>query len=131
MTLKRAIMSSVIGLVFACLLVFATSLRSGKVMRTFPKPSAVDYGADYTLAVVRADRIWNPFDLSWRYEVSVGRTENVGVYGHVVPFAFGRIESIDAQLSHATVTWDDKGVTFGDALGQRLFIPKALFVGGR
>ncbi len=115
---------------------FVLHRQSLRVVAQWRSPDTVHYDAfdPYTLSVVQSDRDWRafPFDLRWRYFVYVGRDRGTPTYGHMVDFSFfGGAEPLESYLAQSTVDWQPDGVTLTTPSGHRLFVPRALFVGGR
>jgi hypothetical protein len=41
------------------------------------------------------------------------------------------LENVEVYIQRSTTEWTPEGVTFVEADGHRLFMPRAVFVGGR
>ena len=100
-----------------------------------PQPATVNYRSfdPYKLVVLEGPVKWTDLAFPHRYELFVGKAADTGAaYGHRVDFSFhpGN-EAIEAHIQHSRVVWDTAGVTFHEASGHRLFIPRRMFVGGR
>jgi len=88
----------------------------------------------YFLSVIERDINWTYFPLNSErhYEIYVGRENVAPAYGHFIEFSFHPgYDGIDSHLKNSTVEWTDAGVTFKEASGHVLFIPKDMFIGGR
>lgn len=102
-------------------------------------PNSIDYHSygPYFLSVLRDDLDWSgfPFNVSRNYSIYVGRESGTPTYGHVVKFSFhpGTESNYDEEshIKRSSVNWTEDGVTFHELSGHRLFIPKAMFIGGR
>lgn len=108
--------------------------RSNHVLRSWRQPKEIIYdGEEHSLAIIQADRKWSLFDgFSWRYDIFVGKTGNIGDYGHFVAWPFDRHSGTPREaLDKVDLAWTNEGVTLTDSLGRRVFIPKRLFIGGR
>jgi len=72
--------------------------------------------------------------LPWEpaYEVFVGHGPDTPSYGHSVRYSFHPgYTNPETHIRSSKVEWSADGVTFIEGTGHRLFIPKAMFVGGR
>ncbi|HEY9645015.1 MAG TPA: hypothetical protein V6C88_01525, partial [Chroococcidiopsis sp.] len=90
-------------------------------------------GGRYHLAILKMDRDWRgfPFHVGDRYGILVG-SDPSNRYGHWLDFTFYPFpDSLRDHLKATTVEWTEAGVTLEPPSGHRLFIPKALFIGGR
>ena len=88
----------------------------------------------YFFSVVERDVNWTYFPLNWErhYLIYVGRENEMPAYGHFIEFSFHPgFDGLDTHLKKSTVEWSDAGVTFKEASGHILFIPKEMFIGGR
>ena len=66
------------------------------------------------------------------YEIYVGRDSGKPSYGHFIEFSFTNgLDDTDTHIKKSVVEWSDAGVTFKEASGHTLFIPKEIFIGGR
>jgi hypothetical protein len=103
------------------------------------QPGSIEYHSfgPYFLSVLRDDLDWSGFPLtvSRNYSIYVGRDSGTPTYGHVVKFSFhpGTESNFDEEshIKRSSVDWTEEGVTFQEFSGHRLFIPKAMFTGGR
>jgi hypothetical protein len=128
-----------LSLALACLLsiigLYTLTRPSHRVIATWEKPGEVGYdGAAYYLSVVESDIDWRGFPLNWsrRYYIYVGRESGTPTYGHVFDYSFHPAGSdLEAHIRQSVVEWSEEGVTFREASGHVMFIPQAMFVGGR
>lgn len=107
---------------------FGLTRPSLKVVKTWKDPSVSMY-----LTVYESDTDWRGFPLNVqpRYAVYVGRESSTPSYGHYVDLTFyGSLESTDS-IRQSKVEWSDQGVTLRQPSGHLLFIPKAMYEGGR
>ncbi|MBL8796275.1 MAG: hypothetical protein JNM56_20415 [Planctomycetia bacterium] len=108
--------------------------RSDRVVRQWLAPEDVQYGSydPYALSVVEGALDWNLPRLRRRHYLFIGRGTEAPSYGHYLDYTFhpgGK--DIDTHIGRSTVEWTPDGVTFVEATGHRLFVPKAMFIGGR
>lgn len=98
------------------------------------QPPTVDYdGSSYCVSVIEGEMSYRGFP------VYVRRAHNLTVtrggqtdHGHLLDYRFtSGTEAIDVYIQRSTTEWTPDGVTFIEADGHRLFIPSAVFVGGR
>lgn len=114
---------------------FALTRPSLRVVHTWKKdPAALYDGQPVYLTVFESDTNWRGFPLSVRpsHAIYVGRDAGTPSYGHEMPFEFhGAFGDPDATIKASVVTWSDDGVLFVSPSSHRLFIPTAMFLGGR
>lgn len=65
------------------------------------------------------------------YYIWIGRESGQPSYGHEVEFSFHPSEEFETYIKKSNIEWSDAGVTFKEASGHILFIPKEMFTGGR
>ncbi len=107
-----------------------------RIMAQWPQPSAIKYDAfdPYYFSVVESDLDWRYLPLTWQrhYYLYVGHDSGAPEYGHFIEFSFHPGgDDVAAHLRKSSVEWSAEGVTFNEASGHRLFIPKQMFIGGR
>lgn len=118
-------------------LTFLMHRTSDTVVAQWKQPLDLDYESygPYYLSVVETDLNWTGFPLQvWRnHSIHVGRESGDTGYGHEVDYSFHPSTSSDfhSHLKKSNVVWTTEGVMFEEASGHRLFIPRAMFVGGR
>lgn len=109
-----------------------------RVIKTWKQSDDVKYDAfgPYYLSVVEADidisRL--PFSMERRYYIYVGRDSGKLIHGHVIEYSFhpevSNLYNVAAHINKSTVIWSAEGVTFEEASGHKVFIPKNM-IGGR
>ena len=109
---------------------------SNKIIGQWKQSDSVNYKSydPYFLSVVERDVNWTYFPLNWErhYEIYVGSNSGTPTYGHFIEFSFHPgFDDVGAHVKKSTVDWSDAGVTFREASGHVLFIPKDMFIGGR
>jgi hypothetical protein len=121
-----------LGVLLCAVAIFALTRHSPKVMHTWPKAPAALYGQDVFLTVFESGRDWRGFPLAVEptYAIYVGRDAGTPSYGHEMPFQFYGYD-VPAEIQASVVAWSEDGVSFTAPSGHRLFIPKAMFLGGR
>jgi hypothetical protein len=121
-------------LVTALLLLVLMHRKSRTLVAEWEQPSSIDYHSfgPYYLSVQRDDLNWASFPISRNYSIYVGRESGTPNYGHWVKYSFhpGNGDEV-AHIKGSSVAWKEDGVTLQELSGHRLFIPKAMFVGGR
>ena len=130
-----------IALVLIAALILAVLLNrpSLKVVAQWQQPKDIIYHSfdPYYLSVVEDNLDWShvPFVLPRNYFIYVGTDSGKPIHGHVIKYSFH--PSMDdlydepAHIKKSTVDWSADGVTFNEASGHKLFIPKQMFIGGR
>jgi hypothetical protein len=132
-----AFFGAVFGAAFCVVVLLHRAPRSP--VAEWKQPNSIDYRSfdPYFLSVLRDDLDWSgfPLNVSRNYSIYVGRESGTPTYGHVVKFSFhpGTESNHDeeAHIKRSSVDWTEEGVTFQELSGHRLFIPKAMFIGGR
>ena len=109
---------------------------SNKIIGQWKQSESVNYKSfdPYFLSLVERDLNWTYFPLNWErhYEIYVGDESGIPGYGHFIEFSFHPgVDDLATHLKKSTVDWSDAGVTFKEASGHILFIPKDMFIGGR
>ncbi|MCC7409652.1 MAG: hypothetical protein IT442_16425 [Phycisphaeraceae bacterium] len=110
--------------------------RSLEVVHQWQQPATVRYdgGGPYYLSVVKSAPDWRSFPLyvTRSYEIYAGRDSGSPSYGHFLDYSFHAYpDDLETFLSKAQVTWTEPGVELALPSGHRLFIPMAMFAGGR
>jgi hypothetical protein len=111
---------------------------SNKIIAQWKQSESVNYKSfdPYFLSIIERDVNWTYFPLNWErhYEIYVGGESGIPGYGHFIEFSFHPgFDDVDVatHLKKSIVDWSDAGVTFKEASGHILFIPKDMFIGGR
>jgi hypothetical protein len=109
---------------------------SNKIIGQWKQSESVNYKSldPYYLSIVERDVNWTSFPLNWQrhYEIYVGAGSGEPGYGHFIEFSFHPgFDDVTTHVKKSTVDWSDAGVTFKEASGHILFIPKDMFIGGR
>jgi len=112
----------------AAIALFVLTHPSLKVIKTWEKPNASMY-----LTVYESDTDWRGFPLNVqpRYAIYVGKTSGTPSYGHFVDMSFYGLPKQTDSIRQSKVEWSDQGVTLSQPGGHVLFIPKAMYEGGR
>lgn len=138
MTWKRRVLVTLVAAMFGLLVaVVATSYLttpSNRVIKQWHQPKDVDYQSydPYTLSVVEGEIEWYLFGFKRRHYLFIGRGSEAPAYGHYLDYTFHPGSGdIDAHIGRSTVQWAPEGLTFVEATGHRLFVPKVMFIGGR
>jgi hypothetical protein len=136
----KRIWTLLLSIIFSLLLalVFTHFLHrpSNKIIAQWKQSDLINYKSfdPYFLTVLERDVNWTSFPLNWErnYEIYVGSDNGIPGYGHFIEFSFHPgYEGLDSHMKKSTVDWSDAGVTFKEASGHVLFIPKGMFIGGR
>ncbi len=109
-----------------------------KVVMTWKQADDVSYNppGPFYLSVVEDDigigRL--PFSTERRYYIYVGRDSGKPIHGHVINYSFhpdvSDLYNLEAHIRKSKVIWSTEGVTFEEASGHKLYIPKSM-LGGR
>ena len=90
---------------------------------------------EYRLSVVESDTDWSGFPIHWEqnYFIYVGQDKGTPTHGHMIKYSFhpDDYNDIPKYIQRTFVSWASDGVTFHEASGHVLFIPKKMFIGGR
>ena len=107
---------------------FMLTRPSLKVVKTWENPDASMY-----LTVHQSDTDWRGFPLNVqpRYAIYVGKGNGTLSYGHYVDMSFYGLLKEPDSIRQSKVVWSDQGVTMRQPSGHVLFIPKAMYEGGR
>jgi hypothetical protein len=120
--------------VFTAIFLFLATRPSLRLVWQECQPPAVEYdGGEYCVSVLEGSLDWRGFPLS------VGRTYNIAVtqgtqtdHGHLLDYRFTNVlENVETYIQRSSTEWTPEGVTFIEADGHRLFVPREVFVGGR
>lgn len=120
----------------ALVFVFLLHRPSMEVVHQWQQPNSITYDGQgpYYLSVVESDLDWQSFPLyvERNYFIYIGRDAGEPSYGHMVKFSFHPYpDDLKTFLSKAQTHWTDEGVELDLPSGHRLFIPVAMFTGGR
>ena len=126
-------------LIYSALLIHFLHVPSRNVIAQWKKPAAPHYSGDleYYLSITEGELDWRgfPLEVQRRCFVYVGLDSGKPNYGHTIDFTFypdqSHYHDLPGYLKNASVQWDTNGVTLILPSEHRLFIPKAMFVGGR
>jgi hypothetical protein len=124
------------SLALALVLNFALHRTTNRVIAEWKQDASVQYKSNdpYYLSVVEGNVDWSFFLLGWErhYFIFVGRESGSPAYGHYIEFSFHPgYEDLESHIKRSAVEWSEGGVTFNEASGHVLFIPKQMFIGGR
>ena len=126
--------------VLALVITFLLHIPSHKVIAQWKQPTEIKYDGwgPYYVSVVEDDLDWRGFPLhvGRNYFIYLGRDAGTPSYGHWIKYSFHASYPYDSNnlaafLSKAKVQWTAEGVTLEPPSGHRLFVPKAMFIGGR
>lgn len=99
------------------------------------QPASVTYHSydPYQLTIEERGLDWTTFPLSRRQQIFIGRAADLEhSYGYRLDYSFHpRPSAGQSAANQVQVVWSPAGVTLTEKSGQRLFIPQALFTGGR
>jgi hypothetical protein len=124
----------VLSVPLSCCTTAALHWKSDRVIKQWCQPKEIDYQSfdPYCLSVVEGSREWSNLEFPRRHYLFIGRGTAAPGYGHYLDYTFHPgYEDVDAHVARSSVEWSPEGVTFIEATGHRLFIPKAMFIGGR
>lgn len=108
-----------------------------RVIQTWKQPDDIKYDSfgPYYLSVVEEgmDISRFPFSTKRRYYIYVGKDSGKPIYGHVIDYSFhpdtSDIYNIAQHIKKSDVVWSAEGVTFNEASGHKVFIPKSMLRG--
>jgi hypothetical protein len=132
-----AVSAGAAGLALTAGSLYAATRPSLRVVREWRQPAgapAYDDFGPYQFAVVEGDLDWRgfPLDVRLRYFIYMGLDFEQTGYGHMIDYGFHPgTAALDDHLARSSVEWTEAGVTFYEASGHVLFIPRQMFVGGR
>jgi hypothetical protein len=136
MKLINLILVATASFVLALIFIYLLHRPSNRIVSQWQQPSSISYHSfdPYYLTIVESDIDWQQFPFNWqhRHYIYVGHDSRLPRYGHYLEFSFHPgYEDLETHLKKSDVEWSADGVTFKEASGHRLFIPKAMFIGGR
>ncbi|MGY2894863.1 hypothetical protein [Deinococcus sp. UYEF24] len=132
----RAVGAVLAGLLIGALLIAVVLPRFFRqAVYRFVQPSSVAYHSydPYQLTINESGIDWTTLPFSRRYQVFIGRAADTDqTYGYRLDYSF-HPRSAEGQpaTSQVRAAWSTSGVTLIEESGQRVFIPQALFTGGR
>ena len=126
----------IVSAIITVVSLYLLTRQSLKVVQTWKQPDSVKYNSfdPYYLSVVESDTDWRGFPLhvEQRYMIYVGKDEGKPTYGHILDFTFyGPTWDKEELIKKSNVEWTIDGVTLITESGHKVFIPKAMFTGGR
>lgn len=117
------------------ILLVAIHRPSLKVIQQWKQPASITYDhmGPYYLSIVEDDLNWRSFPLNVErnYFIYVGHNAGTPDHGHMIRYSFSPPADLKPFLAAAQVQWTAQGVELLLPSGHRLFIPKAMFTGGR
>lgn len=127
-----AAIGAVLTLTCALLISLALFWPSNEVVWRSCQPAALNYDqASYCISVVEGDLEPGLLSFERNYSIRIGRGTEIRA-GHFIDYSFEGLGSQrKANIRKSQSTWSPRGVVFTDSFGRRLFVPKALFIGGR
>ena len=138
---KLGVLLLVLGLTTFCLstalfITFLLHRPSMEVVAQWRQPAEIAYDGrgPYYLSVVESDLDWGsfPIHVERNYFIYVGRDSGEPSYGHMVKLSFHPYpDDLKTFLAKSQAHWTDQGVELSLASGHRLFVPSAMFTGGR
>jgi hypothetical protein len=139
MTKSRWLFAFIVGAIFGVIVSFVAiwylNSRTDRIIQQWHQPKEIEYKSfdPYTLSVVEGALDWSRLlSLPHRHYLFIGRGTDAPSYGHYLDYTFHpSIDDLDAHVRQSQVEWTPEGLTFVEASGHRLFVPKAMFVGGR
>ncbi len=107
---------------------------TNRVIETWKQPDDIAYNdfGPYYLSVVESslDISHLPFAVERQYYLYVGADSGKPVYGHVIDFSFhpdtSHLYDLEEFIKMSNVTWSSEGVTFEEASGHKLYIPRSM-----
>jgi hypothetical protein len=119
----------------SCATTIWLNLSPHRVVIELPQPPTPDYQSfgPYSIYVMDGPREWGTLEWPRRHHLVVARSGfNPPEPGHMLDYTFhARGDDVNEHIRKSSTEWTPEGVTFVEATGHRLFIPKAMFVGGR
>jgi hypothetical protein len=118
------------------ILLFVLTRPADKVIQTWKQTDNVKYDnfGPYYLSVVESEWDWRgfPIHVGQNYFIYVGKESGKPTYGHVLDFSFYPSgEQMETHIKKSSVEWTNEGVTLITESGHKVFVPKAMFIGGR
>lgn len=113
--------------VYTLLVIFVTQVPSDKVLFRSDQPSSLKYSDEMPHRLVQyvGAKHWLTLGDDHSTEIWISHPGEERVEGHVITFDC----SGDSQIVRAD--WTPEGIDIEFAMGHKLFVPKAMFVGGR
>jgi hypothetical protein len=134
-TLLVAVLSLLLAVPLSCAGAVWLNTSPDTVLLELRQPPTPDYQSfgPYSVYVLEGPREWATLEWPRRHRLFVGRS-GLGTpdYGRWLDYSFhtGGTD-VNEHIQKSTAEWTPEGVTFVEATGHRLFIPKEMFVGGR
>lgn len=129
----------VLSLLFGAILALTGLLYlihpTNKVIATWQQPDGSKYDEfpPYCLTVVEGGYDVSRLPPQRLYCIYVGTDSGKPTHGHLIDFSFHpdgeATQDIENFIKRSSVVWGSDGVTFEDASGYRVFIPKKVFAG--
>jgi hypothetical protein len=110
------------------------SLPSNRVLKQWPQPTDIDYGSfdPYTVSLVEGAIRWRDLSLRRDHFLFIGRGSDAPGYGHYLSHTVHNgYEDITDYIDRSSVEWTAEGISYIEPSGHRVFVPKAMFTGGR
>lgn len=130
-----AIGSFLTALGMTYVVLYSSTTLSNRVVAQWTQPGDIPYDSfgSYSLSIIENTTCYFSTPYAHTYEIFIGRGTVAPSYGHSVQFSFHPDGGTDLEthIRNSKVEWIPEGVTFIAASGHRLFIPRAMFVGGR
>lgn len=123
--------------VLALMITFFLHRPSMTVITQWKQPADIKYDdrGPYYMSVVESDFDWSGFPVGVverNHFIYLGRDAGKPSYGHMIKYSFHNApDDLGAFLGKAQVKWTAEGVTLELSSGHRVFVPKAMFIGGR
>ncbi len=127
---KSIITSASVSLLSTVILTSCLTRQPDRVLAQWSQPNTIQYGSfdPYSLSIIEM----NTDSWGHTYQIFVGRGTHAPAYGHYVQFPFHPYsDGLETYIRNCKVEWAADGVTLISESGHRLFIPKAMFIGGR
>ena len=132
--LRVALLILGLSSVISCATTWLLNSKSNRVISQWHQPQEVDYKSfdPYSFSVIEGAIDWKDLSFPRRHCLFIGRGTDAPSYGHYFDYTFHPgSEDIDEYIGRSSVEWSANGLTFIEASGHRLFVPKAMFIGGR
>ncbi|WP_040887551.1 hypothetical protein [Zavarzinella formosa] len=128
------VLAMIISLPISCVTTIVLNLKSNRVVRQWNQPAEISYKSfdPYSLSVIEGSVDWANLSFPRRHQLVIAVGPGHPTYGHMIDYSFNSGgDDIDEHIGRSRVEWSDDGVTFIEVTGHRLFVPKAMFIGGR
>ena len=132
--LLAVLLVSTLSVFLSFVVTIVMNAPSHRVIKQWHQPKEVDYKSHdpYTVSVIEGAIDWNNLSFPRRHYLFIGRGADAPSYGVYLDHTFqAGFEEVDVYIGQSTVEWTPEGLTFVEASGLRLFLPKARFIGGR